>query len=206
MVYIFALNCMSISFECHTAFSACFGDLPTLNLIRSSLSKQKLCSLMVVFESFPQSLYHPVSYTTVRQGKQSNKTETESLWEERRIKNPFRCRYVQMQENHISHRCLFHSLRAVMQCGLVENVAQKLVWLFCVSGFGLISLLFECVEFQFWMCSTLWTLLDSIPRCYWYTQKGISPCTVADRWTCGDFIWSRIDWRSDDLYPGGVQL
>jgi len=77
---------------------------------------------MVFFDTFPQSLYLPVSYTTVRHQKQNNKTETESLGEKRRIKNPFRCRYVQMQENHISHSCLFHSLRAVLQCGLVENV------------------------------------------------------------------------------------
>lgn len=122
MVHIFALNCLSISFGCHKSFSACFGDLPTLSLIRSSLSKEKLCSLMVVFDSFPQSLYDPVSYTTVRQQKQNNKTETESLGEERRIKNPFRCRYVQVQENKVSHSCLFHSIRAVLQCGLVEIV------------------------------------------------------------------------------------
>uniref|UniRef100_A0A663EVN3 non-specific serine/threonine protein kinase n=1 Tax=Aquila chrysaetos chrysaetos TaxID=223781 RepID=A0A663EVN3_AQUCH len=84
------------------------------NALYSKTLSSLECFLMVFFDSFPQSLYDPVSYTTVRQQKQNNKTETESLGEERRIKNPFRCRYVQVQENNVSHSCLFHSIRAVL--------------------------------------------------------------------------------------------
>lgn len=89
-------------------------------------------------------------YTTVRQQKQNSKTETESLGEERGIKNLFRCRYGPMQENCVSQNCPFHSLRAVLQCCLIENAnilnaAHKLQHLLCVSSFGSILLFF-------WMC------------------------------------------------------
>lgn len=148
MVHIFALNCMSISFGCHNTFSACFGHLPTLSLTRSC-SKPKLCSLMLFFDSFSQSLYNLVGNTIVRQQRLNNKTETEGLEEERRIKNLFRSRYVQMQESYLSPSCLYHSLRALLQCGLYVRLKcyTQIEASFCESRFGLISLLFECLGF-----------------------------------------------------------
>lgn len=121
MAHIFAWNCLNTAFGYNNSFSDCFRHVSVLSPIRFFLSKQKLCSLKVFFDSFLQNLQDPVSYTTVRQQKQNSKTETEILEEERGIKNFFRCRYGQMQENCISQICIFHSLRAVLHCDLIEN-------------------------------------------------------------------------------------